>query len=96
MSDYIKVPTSAEVWAVIKARHGNSLAVFESFSNPDGSFMGNCRPEMMTVYGFHDSAFPLMGARTTWETQTDGKRGNERTEYWLCIVDRERAERILG
>ena len=37
---YVQITTSAEVWAVIKARHGNDLSVFESFSDPDGTFNG--------------------------------------------------------
>lgn len=37
---YAQITTSAEVWAVIHARHSNDLSVFESFSDPDGRFNG--------------------------------------------------------
>lgn len=35
MSTHKRVITSPEVWAVIKARHGKELKVFETFSDPD-------------------------------------------------------------
>ena len=86
MSRYKKVETSAEVWAVLKARHGAALRVFSSYSAPKGEPMGDPKHAvMMTEYGFEDGQWPLMGARTTWElTEKPGERKNEQTTYWLC------------
>ena len=82
-----KIQTSAEVWAVIKARHHNNLGVFGSYSAPEGSeWSQQC--EMYTEYGFKNADVPLMAARTTWDKSDDGsyKRLNEKTEYWLFVI----------
>lgn len=88
MSGYKRLPTSAEVWAVIRARHSGDLCVFSSLSEPDGDPFGNqshCR--MMTEYGIKDSPFPLIGAETNWQKHPDNdyERVDEKTEYWLCV-----------
>lgn len=88
MSDYITIPTSAEVWAVIKARH-LELKVFSSYSAPNGDPYGNpddCR--MQTEYGFENADVPIIGAETKWEKdpECDYKRVNESTHYWLCCA----------
>lgn len=85
-----KIPTSAEVWAVIKARHGNELVVFATYSAPDGDHYGNPQQGVMkTEYGLPGADYPLMGACTTWDIVPAGnvydRRQNERTEYWLCV-----------
>ena len=87
MSDRRKVGTSAEVWAVIKARHPE-LVVFSSYSAPDGDQWGD--PEkctMMTEYGFSGADFPIIGAETTWTKNHDKpyERTGQIHEYWLCI-----------
>jgi hypothetical protein len=91
MNDYRKLPTSAEVWAVLKAKHGAELRVYGSYSAPEGDSMGDpSKAVMMTEYGFEDGKWPLMGARTTWDLggrppgMREYERFNERTEYWLC------------
>jgi hypothetical protein len=90
MSDYVKVPTTQEVWAAVMAKHRDQLVVFESFSNPDGHAFGGggAHGEMMTVYGFVSSETPLIGARTTWDIEKDAlgqpQRRNETHAYWLC------------
>ena len=86
MNRYRKVETSAEVWAVLKAKHGAALRVFGSYSAPEGDHMGDpTQAVMMTEYGFEDGQWPLMGARTTWElTEKPGERKNEQTAYWMC------------
>lgn len=86
MSDYKKIPTSAEVWAVIRARH-TDLKVFSTYSAPDGDQFGN--PDqcvMMTEYGIPGADVPLIGAETTWEKdpECDYKRVKETHRYWLC------------
>jgi hypothetical protein len=87
MDDYIKVPTSPEVWAVIRARH-TELVVFGSYSAPQGDRYGNTNTgEMRTSYGFHDCYMPIIEARTTWRINREKphERIDEKHEYWLCI-----------
>ena len=91
MKDYNLIPTSAEVWAVIKARHHAELRVFASYSDPEGEYFGHTRGTMETSYGFANADYPLMEAHTTWDIypQTPYKRLNEKHEYWLCIPVKE-------
>lgn len=93
MSDYIKIPTSPEVWAVIRARHPE-MVPFASFSDPDGTFNGGPgqRGRMETAYGIKGHDFPLIETRTTWDIdpQNDGRR-NMQHEYWLCIGKKDAA-----
>ena len=86
------MPTSPEVWAVIKARHPE-LKVFSSYSAPDGDPYGNpdeCK--MMTEYGFDGHDYPIIGAETTWDKNHDVPhiRLNEKHNYWLCIAAGEK------
>ena len=84
---YRKEPTSAEVWAVLKARHNAALRVYSSYSAPEGESHGDpTKAVMMTEYAFEDAQWPLMGARTTWQVGDDTyPRKTERSEYWLCV-----------
>ena len=85
--DRRKIETSAEVWAVIKARHHKDLIVFGTVSCPDGDPNGNsCEGYMYTEYGFRDSGCPLMAAESRWDINHDDPyaRNNERHQYWLC------------
>jgi hypothetical protein len=81
MSDYRIVETSAEVWAVIRARHPE-LRVFGT-----ASFEG----DMFTSFGFSKADYPLIEARTTWERDPEDqyRRINERHRYWLCLPIKE-------
>ena len=81
MKDYRTVATSAEVWAVIRARHPE-LVPFGT-----ASFEG----DMCTSFGFKGADFPLMEARTTWEPDPErpSHRINEQHRYWLCIPIKE-------
>ncbi len=88
---YKKIPTSAEVWAVIRARH-KDLVVFGSYSAPDGDQYGDMsKGRMDTSYGFNDSEEPLIHASTTWtiDRGEPHNRIDEVTNYWICqpIVD---------
>jgi hypothetical protein len=86
MSDYKRVQTSAEVWAVILARHPE-MVPFGSYSAPEGDKLGDpSKGKMFTSYGFSGCDFPVIEAQTTWEI-SDCKiwRLNERREYWLCL-----------
>lgn len=85
---YKKMATSAEVWAVIRARHNKDLVVFGSYSAPEGDeFIGDSSGRMDTSYGFKDGDFPLMEASTTWsiDREKPHERIDEITEYWLCV-----------
>jgi hypothetical protein len=79
----VKVYTSAEVYAVIFARHGRELSVYSSYSAPDGESHGD--PEkcvMETEWCLRD--IPLIGIRDEWRK---GDREKTMTsKYWLCLV----------
>ena len=54
--------TSAEVYAVIFARHKNELSVHASYTDPtgDGYHFSSGRPEIMTEWGFEQATEPLL------------------------------------
>ncbi len=85
--NYKKMVTSAEVWAVIRARH-KDLVVFGSYSAPDGDQHGDpSQGRMDTSYGFYGSDYPIIEASTTWTINRDKsyERLDETTLYWLCL-----------
>lgn len=87
MSGYGRTETSAEVWAVIKARHPE-MRVFSTFSAPDGDPNGNpMQGKMFTSYGFRQGDYPVIEAETTWDIVCDENRTrtNMQHKYWLCI-----------
>jgi hypothetical protein len=86
--DYVRKTTSAEVWAVIRARHHVDMTVFSSYSAPDGNPDGDLdKCEMMTEYGFNGDEVPLIGCRTTWTKKRDSyERLDEIHHYWLCVA----------
>ena len=88
MSDYKRVQTSAEVWAVIRARH-HDMRVFSSYSAPDGDRNGNTVGRMFTSLGFNNGDYPVMEAETTWDLETDKTRNNLESKYWLCLPNKE-------
>jgi len=86
--NYMKVATTPEVWAVIRASHPD-LQVFSTYSNPDGNDGMSSQPQMMTEYGFLHCDEPIIGALTTWEKgEKSYDRANEKHEYWLCVPAR--------
>lgn len=93
MADWIRIPTSAEVAAVIRARHGKELIVFSSFSDPDGRLNGNPGEQgrMDTMWGFSGADAPILEARTTWDIdpEQEYKRVNEKHDYFLCYGNTE-------
>jgi hypothetical protein len=84
---YLCKETSAEVWAVLRARHGKEFVVFSTFSDPDGTqFDGDgTRGRMETTYGFRNSDNPIIGACTTWDIGEGDTRSTEQTTYFLMI-----------
>jgi hypothetical protein len=80
------IETSAEVWAVIQARHSDQLTVYSSFSDPSGGLMGGgVHGRMETVYAVAGADYPLIGARSTWDITDEGGRENKRHDYFLMI-----------
>lgn len=86
--EYKRVPTSAEVWAVIRARHPN-LVPFGSYTAPEGDYFGgdSSHGRIFTSYGFEGHDYPVIEAETTWDIDQSepSKRHNEQHEYWLCL-----------
>ena len=91
MSDFVKIPSTHEVWAVIHASHKGRLQLFASFSNPDGRFNGGdgTRGVMETGYSLGGTDYPILWARSEWDIDSDGKRSNETHRYWLCVAVKE-------
>lgn len=89
MSNYVLMTTSAEVYHVIFARHGNQLRAFETFSDPDGTFNGGPgeRGRMVTVWSVEGCQWPILKAQTVWDIDAEQphKRLNEERMYWLCL-----------
>jgi hypothetical protein len=92
MSEYRQIPTTPEVWAVIRASHPK-MQVFSSYSDPGGRAFGGSGEtgRMETAYGFEGQDFPTLAARTTWEIDPKQPytRINETHEYWLCVGRQE-------
>ena len=90
MNQYTRIPTTAEVFAVLRARHHNDMKCFSSFSDPTGTFMGGPgeRGRMETAYCLEGADFPLIEARTTWDISQEKphERMNEAHEYWLIVA----------
>ncbi len=93
MTDFVKIPSTAEVWAVIHASHKGRLQVFSSFSDPTGTFQGGPGEHgvMETCYSLGGTDFPIMKARTEWNIGPDGKKSDEVSRYWLCVAVKEAA-----
>lgn len=83
--------TTPEVWAVIKARHGDDLKVFSSFSDPTGTAFGGggTRGRMETTYGLNGADYPLIGARTDWNIGDKNERLDVQHEYFLFISKKD-------
>ncbi len=86
--EHKKVTTSIEVYAVIRAKHGDELQVFSSYSAPDGDYYGNPdQGRMFTEWGFKGAECPIYGSEHRWDIDRDKphNRNNQTSEYWLCI-----------
>lgn len=93
MADFVKIPSTAEVWAVIHASHKGRMQLHSSFSDPDGTFNGGAgvRGVMETGYSLGGTDYPILLARSEWDIAPDGKRSNETHRYWLCVAVKESA-----
>lgn len=91
-SGFRKVKTSAEVWAVLRARHSDDMELFSSFSDPTGSMFGRSNVgRMETEWAMRGAGGPMLAALTTWDIDPEQayKRINEKHEYWLCFSSGE-------
>lgn len=87
--EHKSIPTSAEVWAVIHAKHGKELKVFSTYSAPGGDQFGDPTVgRMETSYGFDGCDTPIIKAKTTWDIDSEKpyERLNVKNEYWLCVA----------
>ena len=84
---YKEIETSAEVVAVIWAKHRKELIVFESYTDPDGTCpMGNGMPKAETAWGISGSSDPLFRTVHTWETGEDWyTKTKEKVVHTLCV-----------
>lgn len=80
--DYRLMPTSAEVYAVLRARHKDDLELFSSLTSMDDQ-EGNL---MSTSWGFEGASVPLIACRYTWKSR-DNERFDEESDYWLCVPE---------
>ena len=83
-------PTTAAVWKEVMAAHMDEMTVFSLYSAPGGDFFhGNHDTGVITTeWGFRNSPYPLIGARTEWDIipgEPSHIRRNERTTHWFCI-----------
>lgn len=87
------VLTSAEVYAVIRARHAKQLKVCSTFSDPTGTATGGPGTEgrMETAWVLPGADQPVVGARTTWKIgEKEYERIDETHEYFLfCATNGE-------
>ena len=84
MSEWRKAFTSAEVYAVIRAKHGD-MVVFSSYSNPTGNDGMTTKSQMHTEWGFAGDDIPVIGIATYWDAGDGTERKNVTSEYWLCV-----------
>jgi len=96
MSDYKRVPTSAEVWAVIRARHPE-MRVFGSYSAPDGDeFVNPSKGRMFTSYGFEHGDYPVIEAQMIAAvTEAVGEAAAAQLSTMKKDAAAERAEEML-
>lgn len=88
-----RIPTSAEVYAVLMARHKDQMRCYGSFSDPDGTFNGGPgeRGRMHTMWALDGTDFPILEIRTEWDIDPEkpSARHNETSKYWLIVGNRE-------
>lgn len=88
MINYVRIPTSAEVYAVVMARHRDDMVAYGSFSDPDGTFNGGPGEvgRMDTMWALRDTDFPILEINTRWDIEPGGiQRRNQTSDYWLIV-----------
>lgn len=93
MTDYSRLITSAEVYAVIMVRHGDQMRAFATFSDPEGTFNGGSgeRGRMDTTWGIEGCDYPILEINTTWDIDPEKphKRVDQVSSYFLCMAEKE-------
>lgn len=93
MTDYTRLATSAEVYAVIMAKHRDQMASFATFSDPDGTFNGGpgAVGRMDTVWGIAGCDYPILEIQTRWDIDPEQphKRVNQAHSYFLLMAKKE-------
>jgi hypothetical protein len=81
------IPTSREVYAVIRARHADELNVYGSSTAMEGNELHPRQGYMYTSWGFKGADFPLMEAETTWDLNPENltDQPNRVDKFWLCV-----------
>ena len=76
--------TSAEVYAVIWARHRKELSAFASFTDMSGQGyeFSTGKPEVLTEWGFKDSESPILKIVQRKECESDKEWENEYFIYF--------------
>lgn len=80
-SETIAIETTAEVFAVFRARHADDMEIVASFTDMSGG-------RMDTQYGIKRSKGPFLEAKSEWEVDEDNpsNRINYACRYWLHVV----------
>jgi hypothetical protein len=93
MSEYTRIETGAEVWAVLRARHSTDMVVYATFSDPDGGFNGGPGEigRMDTSYALKGADFPFIEAESRWtiDPERPHVRIGESHRYWLVVPVKE-------
>jgi hypothetical protein len=93
MSNYSRLITSAEVYAVIMARHRDQMSAFGSFSDPDGTFNGGSGAvgRMDTIWGIAGCDYPILEIKTRWDIDLEQphKRINQAHSYFLLMAEKD-------
>jgi hypothetical protein len=93
MSNYSRLITSAEVYAVIMARHRDQMSAFGSFSDPDGTFNGGSGAvgRMDTIWGIAGCDYPILEIQTRWDIDPEQphKRINQSHSYFLLMAEKD-------
>ena len=74
MSDFVKIPSTPEVWAVIHASHKGRLQLYSSFSDPT-DLIQSVLPEMLRDRSTPGTwAIPRRSWRARWRGRSPGAR----------------------
>ncbi|MCR4301929.1 MAG: hypothetical protein NUV51_09990 [Sulfuricaulis sp.] len=84
-----RITTSAEVYAVLRARHAGDMLAFGSYSAPEGEHHHPGIGRMHTAWGLRGADHPLISIETEWDILHDGKRGRATSRYFLHIARNE-------
>lgn len=93
MTDYSRLITSAEVYAVIMARHRDQMRAFSTFSDPEGTFNGSAGllGRMDTTWGIEGCDYPILEINTMWtiDPEKPYKRVDQVSSYFLLMAEKD-------